>query len=85
MDSMTRLRIYRKNGGDMLKQVRYQKKELPMAAGAEEVKHYYSSAEISESEKNRWGDLGKYGETIQATVSFGIKKTVGIRWHIWNL
>lgn len=64
MDSMTRLRIYRKNGGDMLKQVRYQKKELPMAAGAEEVKHYYSSAEISESEKNRWGDLGKYWETI---------------------
>lgn len=85
VDSMTRLRIYRKNGGDMLKLVRYQKKELPMAAGAEEVKHYYSSAEIGESEKNRWGDLGKYWETIQATVSFGIKKTAGIRWHIWNL
>lgn len=85
VDSMTRLRIYRKNGGDMLKLVRYQKKELPMAAGAEEVKHYYSSAEISESGKSRWGDLGKYWETIQATVSFGTKKTAGIRWHIWNL
>lgn len=36
-DKMARLRVYEKNGGDMLKLVRYQKKELPKATGCEEV------------------------------------------------
>lgn len=36
-DKMARLRVYQKNGGDMLKLVRYQKQELPKAAGMEEV------------------------------------------------
>ena len=34
---MARLRVYKKNGGDMLTLVRYQKQELPRAAGMEEV------------------------------------------------
>ena len=34
---MSRLRIYRQNQGDMLELVRFQKKEMKQAAGAEEV------------------------------------------------
>ena len=35
-DKMARLRIYQKNGGNMLELVRYQKEELPLAAGCED-------------------------------------------------
>lgn len=36
-DKMARLRVYRKNKGNMLELVRFQKQELLLAAGAEEV------------------------------------------------
>lgn len=49
---MARLRVYQKNGGDMLALVRYQKQELPKAAGMEEV--ICSAGEVLKSErKNR--------------------------------
>ena len=54
---MSELRAYYLNGRDMLELVRYQKKELPMAAGAEE--QILLSSEIIRSERNRHGIIGK--------------------------
>lgn len=52
-------RIYlNSDGGDMLELVRYQKKEIPKAAGAEY--NILSSLEVIRSEKNRHGQLGKF-------------------------
>lgn len=51
-DKMARLRVYKKNGGDMLVLVRYQKQGLPRAAGMEEM--ICSAEEVLRSErKNR--------------------------------
>ena len=51
---MAKLRAYELNGGDMLELVRYQKRELPKAIGAEY--DILSSAEILQSEKSRHGE-----------------------------
>ena len=57
-DRMSRLRIYRMNGGDMLSLVRYQKKELPVIAGAEEVICSAQKMLVAESEnKRRLGEM----------------------------
>lgn len=82
-DKMSQLRVYDKNGGDMLELVRYQKRGLPKAAGAEyEV---LSSVQIQQSEKNRHGELGKYTEAINHHMSLQNKKTVYFNGHIWGL
>lgn len=82
-DKMSQLRVYDKNGGDMLELVRYQKREIPKAAGAEyEV---LSSVQILQSEKNRQGELGKYVETINHHMSIQNKKKVYFNVHIWGL
>ena len=72
VDKMSRLRIYRENKGSMLELVRYQKKELPMAAGAE--KQILLSSEIIRSERNRHGIIGKYVESINHSVNNEIRK-----------
>lgn len=82
-DKMSRLRVYEKNGGDMLELVRYQKRDLPKAAGAEY--DVLSSVEIQRSEKNRHGELGKYIETINHHIALQNKKTVYFNAHIWGL
>ena len=50
-DKMSRLWIYEKNSGHMLELVRYQRKELPMAAGCEEV--ICSSREMFSAERKK--------------------------------
>lgn len=59
---MAKLRAYELNGGDMLELIRYQKRNLPKASGAEY--EILSSTEIIKSEKNRHGELGKYVEKM---------------------
>ena len=80
---MAKLRAYELNGGDMLELVRYQKRELPKAAGSEyEV---LSSKEIIHSERNRHGELGKYLDVISHNMSIQNKKIVGFNTHIYGL
>ena len=52
VDKMSRLRIYKENKGHMLEMVRYQKQELPMAVGCEEV-IYLSHEMLVMERKNR--------------------------------
>lgn len=80
---MSQLRAYELNGGDMLELVRYQKKDLSKAVGAEY--DVLSSTQILTSEKNRHGALGKYTETISHSMSQHNKKIVYFNTHIWNL
>ena len=80
---MAQLRAYYFNGGDMLELVRYQKKELPKAAGDEY--DILSSTQILSSEKNRHGMLGKYMDTISHSMTLHNKKMVYFNSHIWGL
>lgn len=74
VDRMSRLRIYLKNGGDMLELAKYQRisveKELPAAAGAEGL----SCHAILQSEKNHHPQLGKYVEAVAGRVCAEITK-----------
>ena len=58
-DKMARLRIYRQNKRDILELVRYQKKELPLAAGTEEV--IYSSTQMLSAERRNRKQAWKTG------------------------
>lgn len=80
---MAKLRAYELNGGDMLELIRYQKRNLPKAAGAEY--EILSSTEIIKSEKNRHGELGKYVENINHSISLQNRKIVYFNSHIWGL
>ncbi len=80
---MSKLRAYELNRGDMLKLVRYQKKDMQKVAGAEY--DVFSSAEIIQSEKSRHGELGKYVESINHSVSVKNKKMIYFHSHIWGL
>ena len=80
---MAQLRAYYYNGGDMLELVRYQKAELPKAAGCEQ--ETILSAQILKSEKSRHGILGKYVDAMTHRVSLDTKKKVYFNEHIWGL
>ena len=80
---MAKLRAYELNRGDMLELIRYQKRNLPKAAGAEY--EILSSTEIIKSEKNRHGELGKYVENINHSISLQNRKIVYFNSHIWGL
>ena len=80
---MAELRAYYYNGGDMLELVRYQKTELPKAAGCEEKSIF--PGDIIQSEKCRHGMLGKYVEAMTHSVSMQTKKKVFFNEHIWGL
>ena len=83
-DKMARLRIYRQNKGNMLELVRFQKKELPMVAGAEEV--IYSSAKMIVAENAKKRELGVYADLPVYNIPYPhIKKIAAIRNHIWGL
>lgn len=82
-DKMARLRVYDKNGGDMLELVRYQKKDMEKAVGAEY--DVLSSAQVLASEQCRHGELGKYVEAITHSISPQGKKKVYFNSHIWGL
>ena len=53
---MDRLRVYKRNGGDMLELVRYQKKELSAAAGMED--RICSADEVLRSERRNRKEFG---------------------------
>ena len=72
-----------KGCGDMLALVRYQKRELPKAAGAEY--DVISSSDMLQAEKNRHGELGKYVDCITHTLSLQSKKKAYFNSHIWGL
>lgn len=83
-DKMSRLRIYRMNGGDMLELVRYQKKDLAVAAGAEEV--IYSAREMITAENAARRRLGIQADLPVYTIPYPqIKKIAALKNHIWGL
>ena len=88
VDRMTRLRVYKWNGGDILTLVRYQKEPESKAAGAEgyEAMEYYDRRGLLASEKSHHGELGKYYDVLRASIEAGTaRKTAAIRWHLWNI
>lgn len=85
ISNMAELIAYHKNGGNMLKLVRYQKQvnQVPMAAGAEY--DVLSAGDILASETNRHGELGKYLEIISHHMSLQSKKQAFFQAQIWGL
>lgn len=83
-DKMSRLRIYEKNGGNMLELVRFQKKEQPMAAGCEEV--IYSSSKMFLAEKRNKQELGILADMPIYSIPYRqVKKIATLKNHIWGL
>ena len=83
-DKMSRLRIYERNGGDMLKLVRFQKKELTLASGCEEV--IYSSRQMFASERKNRDNLGTLADIPVYRIPYTqIKKIAALKNHIWGL
>lgn len=84
VDKMARLRIYRQNKGNMLALVRYQKQELPMAAGAEEV--IFSAQQMIAEENKRRKELGNLADLHVYSIPYPqIKKIAALKDHIWGL
>ena len=83
-DKMSRLRIYWMNGGDMLELVRFQQREIPMAAGTEEV--IFSAEQMIRMENANKKRLGIMADIPTYSVPYPqIKKIAAIRNHIWGL
>lgn len=83
-DKMARLRVYKKNGGDMLELVRYQKQQIKKAAGAEEI--IYSAGEMLAMERKNKERLGDLADIKVYTISYAqIKKIAALKDHIWDL
>ena len=81
---MARLRIYRQNKGDMLELVRNQRKELPLAAGAEEV--VYSATQMLVSEKRNKEKLGELADLPVYSILYPqIRKIAALKNQIWGL
>ena len=82
---MAHLRAYYYNQGDMRELVRMQKKELPLAAGAENVICSCRDTLNSESNKSysrREQELRKYYDTMQASVSVQDRKIAYLGGHV---
>ena len=77
---MAHLREYYYNGGKMIELAKYQKEELPLAAGAEDV--VLSAKEMLRSERNKrskqMAEYGKYSEAMSGTIPFASRKKIGI-------
>ena len=82
---MAKLRAYYLNGGDMLELARYQKEELPIAAGAE-VENIVSAAKFRERNSNKFGEIGRWYDTIPyCELPVSVKKRFAIKNHIYGL
>ena len=78
---MAHLREYYYNGGDMLELAKYQKEELPMVAGAEEV-ILGASAVLEKRRRTKLeNEYGKYAEQMNHTLSLQSKKRL---WFYLN-
>ena len=83
-DKMSRLRIYRQNKGNMLELVRYQKKELPMVVGAEDV--IYSAAQMLSAENRNRKKWGKLADIPVYRIPYTqIRKIAALKNNIWGL
>lgn len=83
-DKMSRLRIYRQNKGNMLELVRYQKEEIPLVAGAEEV--VYSATKMLSAERRNRARLGELSDMSVYSIPYlRIKKIAALKNHIWGL
>ena len=83
-DKVAQLRVYKKNKRDMLELVRYQKQNLPLAAGAEEV--ICSAEEVLKSERRNRRELGVIADLPIYDIPYPqIKKIAAIKDHIWGL
>ncbi len=80
---MSELRAYYYNKKDMLELVRYQKKELPKAAGMDYPE--LSFTKIVSSERKQRSELGKYMECISHSISPSTRKKTWFQSHIWGL
>ncbi len=68
----------------ILELVRYQKKELPLAAGAEEV--IYSATQMLAAERRNKNRLGKLADMPVYSIPYPqIKKIAALKNHIWGL
>ena len=80
-DIMSSLRVYAKNGGDMLELVRYQKEELPKAAGAE-----YGVVSCSKIKSiYNHGELGKYNDAISHSICSTNTNIIHINHYLSNI
>ena len=83
-DKMAQLRVYKRNGRSMLELVRYQKMQLPMAAGAEALE--LSAANILSSERKNKRELGELADIPVYSIPYPqIKKIAFLKNHIWGL
>ena len=83
-DKMARLRVYEKNGGDMLELVRYQKKELAKAVGCEEV--ICSCEQVLASERANRRKLGALADMPVYSIPYPqVKKIANFKDHIYGL
>ena len=83
-DRMARLRVYRYNKGSMLDLIRFQKQELPKAAGSEEV--ILSAEEMIRSERRAARKKSTVYDTRIYTIPYTqVKKKAWLRDHIWGL
>lgn len=83
-DKMSRLRIYRQNKGNMLDLVRYQKQEMPLVAGAEEM--IYSATKMLASERKNRERLGELADMPVYSIPYPqIKKIAALKNQIWGL
>ena len=84
-DKMARLRIYKYNKGSMLELIRFQKREIPKAAGAENEK-FYTLRDIIISERGASRDYPNVYDTRTYTLPYTqIKKAAYLRDHILGL
>ena len=68
----------------MLELVRYQKKEIPIAAGAEEV--IYSASDVIAAESRHRERLGVLADVPIYSIPYPqIKKIAALKNHIWGL
>lgn len=79
---MAQLRVYDKNGGNMLDLVRRQRKP---AAGRREAEPIYSCGEMLRMERQQQNERGKYIDRIQASILPGAAKYVHINKRIWDV
>lgn len=82
-DKIAQIRIYWKNGGDMLEIVRWQKEEK-ITEKTEEEK-YFSSSEIIAWEKKHSKANGKYIEALQASINSQISAKIFFNTSIAGL
>ena len=81
---MARLRIYWKNGGNMLDLIRYQQKEIPKAAGAEDI--IYTASDMLRMERKNKERLGVLADMPIYSIPYPqIKKIASIKNHLWGI